>query len=342
MITSERDLRVRSAVMGVAAAAVAAVAMVVLIGRFAGFAEMSDALANATFGWLVVCVVGQMLVFAGYAGAFRWTVRADDGPLVPVGTSVRVVLASFAATQVFAFAGIGGLALMYWVLRRYERDGQAALVRLIGLNTSVYLVFGVIAWIAAAIAIFGGDVPLGMTVPWLAGLPIVVLAARWFTAPTRVRRWTEPRPGIVRRALGTGVGAAAWVRQRVADRRSRPLFVWAACYWIGDIASLWAALKAFGAEPGLIALTAAYTTGYLVQSLPIPLIATAGVDTATTLLLRTVGVPLDLALLGVIAHRVFAFWIPVVPGAAMALTLPRLLGRDVSTASSGFAPKRAQ
>ena len=110
--------------------------------------------------------------------------------------------------------------------------------------------------------------------------------------------------------MATGVGAAASVRRRLSDTSTRPLFGWAASYWIGDIASLWAALKAFGASPGLIALTAAYTTGYLVQSLPIPLITTAGVDTATALLLHVVGVPLDLALLGIVAHRVFAFWLP--------------------------------
>lgn len=324
MIPSARDLRLRHAVIGVVAALVAGVAVVVLIGRFAGFAHLGDALDDAAFGWLVVCVIGQTVVFTGYAGAFRWAVRAEGGPRVALGTSVRVVMASFAATQVFAFGGIGGLALMFWVMRRYERDNQAAAVRLIGLNTAVYLVFGVIGWAAAVIGVFVGDVPLGVTIPWIAGLPVVLLAARWFTAPTHLARWTAPRPGAARRALATGVGAAAWVRRRVVDRRSRPLFGWAACYWIGDIASLWAGLRAFGAEPGLVPLTAAYTTGYLVQSLPIPLIATAGVDTATTLLLRAVGVPLDLALLGVVAHRVFAFWIPVIPGSVMAFTLPRL------------------
>lgn len=324
MIVSDRNLRLRNVIIGVVAAAVAGVAMVLLIGRLAGFADMGDAFEDATFSWLMVCVVGQFAVFAGYAGAFRWTVRADDGPQVAVGTSVRVVMASFAATQVFAFGGIGGLALMYWVLRRYERDAHAAAVRLIGLNTAVYLVFGVIGWAAAAVAIVAGDLSVAMTVPWLVGVPVIVAAARWFTGPARVRRWIEPRPGLVRGALRTGVGAAAWVRRRLADRGSRPLFWWAACYWIGDIASLWAGLKAFGADPGILAVTAAYTTGYLVQSLPVPLIATAGVDTATTLLLHTVGVPLDLALLGVVAHRVFAFWLPVVPGSVMALTLTRL------------------
>jgi uncharacterized membrane protein YbhN (UPF0104 family) len=218
---------------------------------------------------------------------------------------------------------------MYWVLRRFEHDGRAAAIRLIGLNTAVYLVFGAIAWSVAGLAIVTAEAPLSMTVPWLVGLPIVMFAARWFTAPTRLARWVEPRPGVMRRALATGVGAAAWVRRRLGDASSRPVFGWAACSWLGDVASLWAALRAFGADPGLLAVTAAYTTGYLVQSLPIPMIATAGVDTATTLLLRSVGVPLDLALLGVVTHRLFAFWLPIVPGSMFALTLSRLSAERV-------------
>ena len=323
MIGSNSGLRPHHMLIGVLAAAVAGVAVVAVIGHVAGFSEVRDSLAEAQLQWLIICLVGQVLVFAGYAGAFRWTVRADDGPRVPIGMSIRVVLASFAATQLFSFAGIGGLAVMYWVLRRFEHDRQAAAVRLIGLNTAVYLVFGAIAWCVAALCLVTAEAPLSMTVPWLAGLPIVLLAARWFTSPTRLERWVEPRDGVLRRGLATGVGATAWVRRRLSDPSSRPLFGWAACYWLGDLASLWAALTAFGADPGLLAVTAAYTTGYLVQSLPIPLIATAGVDTATTLLLRTVGVPLDVALLAVVTHRLFAFWLPIMPGSMFALTLSR-------------------
>lgn len=58
----------------------------------------------------------------------------------------------------------------------------------------------------------------------------------------------------------------------------------------------------------------AYVLGYLAQSVPIPLIATGGVDAATTFTLRAVGMPIEVALLGVVAHRVFAFWLPVIPG----------------------------
>jgi uncharacterized membrane protein YbhN (UPF0104 family) len=100
------------------------------------------------------------------------------------------------------------------------------------------------------------------------------------------------------------------------------MFAWAACYWAGDVISLGAALEAFGARPALVALVAAYTTGYLVQSIPLPFVAGAGVDAATTLLLHAVGVPLEVALLAVVAHRVFAFWIPILPGCIFAFALP--------------------
>jgi uncharacterized membrane protein YbhN (UPF0104 family) len=110
------------------------------------------------------------------------------------------------------------------------------------------------------------------------------------------------------------------------------LFKWCALYWIGDIASLWAALHAFGARPPLAALVLAYATGYLVQSIPLPLIATSGVDAATVFLLNVIGVPLDIALVSVVAHRVFAFWLPVIPGSVFALLLPRS-GRELAALS---------
>ncbi len=333
-----RSLRPRHLAIGVVVALVVAVALVTGIGRLAGFADMGRIVNGAHLGWLCVCVLGQIVVFAGYTGALRCAIAGEGGRSVPNGLLVRLVLASFAATQVFAFGGIGGLAILYWALRRigFERDDAA--VRLIGLSTAVYLVFGVIGWLGAAWATLGDGTPLKMTIPWLLGLPVVLAAARWFTAPSRVDRWTAPGDGLARRALATGVGAAAWVRRMLIEPDGRRLYLWAACYWIGDIASLWAALRAFGAAPPLPMLVVAYTTGYLVQSLPIPLIATGGVDAATTFLLHAVGVPLEVALVGVVTHRLFAFWLPVIPGSIFALSLPSI-GRSLSAAAAPVQPE---
>ncbi len=329
----EQRARARHLVIGLLGALVAGVLLVSGIGRVAGFARLTAELQGADFRWLIMCTVGEIVVFVGYAGAFREAVEWGDGPPIPVAVSMRLVFASFAATQLFAFAGAGGLALMYWALRRVGMARDAAAVRLIGLNTAIYLVFGVIGFAAAAWSLLGRSAPLAMTIPWLVMFPLILLAARWFTTPHRNARWTSGEGSLARRAIGTGVEAATWVRRLLFVPEGRPLFGWAACYWIGDVASLWAALHAFGASPGLAPLTLAYATGYLAQSLPIPLIATSGVDAATTFLLHVIGVPLDVALVAIVAHRVFAFWLPVVPGSVFALTLPRL-GRSLTRASS--------
>jgi len=321
-MNTEPRLQARHVVIGLVVAVLGVVLIVTAVGRLTGFGDVRDTLSGADPVWLVGCAIGQVLVFTGYAGVLRRAIAVDHGPRVEVGFSVRLALASFAATQLFSLAGAAGLAIVYWALRRLGRNRQDAAVVLIGLNTCVYLVFGVIGWFAAAAALLTGEAAPGITVPWLIGIPVVLAAARWFTAPARIERWTIPTPGALRSALGTGIAAAAWTRQRVASRDDRRILAWAACYWAGDIISLGAALEAFGGRPALVALVAAYTTGYLVQSLPLPFIGGAGVDAATTFLLHAVGVPLEVALLAVVAHRVFAFWIPILPGCIFAFALP--------------------
>jgi putative heme transporter len=320
----EPQLTPTRVLLGLLVALVVGVVIVVTIGNKAGFARLTETLKGGDIGWLAICAIGQVVVFAGYAGALRRAIAFEGGPRIDTGLSLRVVLASFALTQLFAAGGVAGLAVTYWALRRVGMDRRAAAVRLIGLSTAVYLVFGVIGWVAALLALVLSAAPLGMTLPWLIGIPLVLLAAHWFTNPHRVERWSAPRGGILRQALATGVSAAWWVRRAVDDRTAgRPVFRWAFLYWAGDITSLWAALWAFGGHPGIVALTLVYATGYLAQSVPIPFVATGGMDAATTFALTAVGVPLEIALVGVIAHRVFAFWIPLVPGLVFAVLLPR-------------------
>ena len=326
-----RQLRPLYLVIGLIFALLVGAALVSGIGRLVGFSDLRRAVSGADYRWLGVCLAGQLAVFTGYAGALRHAFASEGGVRISAAWSFRLVLASFAATQVFTFGGVGGLAIVYWAFRRVGHGREQAAIRLIGLNSAVYLVFGGLGWAAAMWALVAGEAPGGVTLPWLIVFPIVIATARSFTAPVRVARWTRATGGRVRRALATGVGAAAWVRRALGSSEDRPLFAWAALYWVGDISSMWAALWAVGARPGLPAVVVAYTTGYLVQSLPIPLIATGGVDAATTFLLRALGVPLHLALVGMVAHRLFAFWLPVIPGSVIACSLPRT-GRSLTAA----------
>ena len=347
-----RTLRPAQVILTVGVAVAVTTVLVLSIGRLAGFTKLGDRLSGATWGWLGLCALGQIGVFIGYAGAFRTSVAGSGdlfgepgdisssgtgsytavggdlanrrGPRVGVWYSLKVALAGFGLTQLVAAGGAAGMAFTFWVIRRLGFSKKNAMVQLITLNTAVYFVFGGIGWLGALVGLGDPAVPKAMAVSWLAGFAAVIALALWFTQPERAAALTsaEDAPRL-RRALDVGVSAAARVRGFTHTADGRRLLAWSLLYWAGDLVSLWAALRAFGVSVPVAALVGAYVTGYLAQSVPIPLIATGGVDAATTFTLTAVGVPIEVALLGVVAHRVFAFWLPVIPGLWSATALVR-------------------
>ena len=245
-------------------------------------------------------------------------------PRVGFWYSMKVALAGFGLTQLVAAGGAAGMAFTFWVFRRQGFSRQNAMLQLITLNTAVYFVFGVLGWLGALVGLLDPAVPKAMALSWLAGFAAIIALARWFIQPHRKARFTVVEDkSRLRRALAVGVSAAARVRECTHTADGRRLLAWALLYWAGDLVSLWAALQAFGVTVSVTAIVGAYVTGYLAQSVPIPLIATGGVDAATTFTLAAVGVPIEVALLGVVAHRVFAFWLPVFPGVWSATVLVR-------------------
>ena len=68
-------------------------------------------------------------------------------------------------------------------------------------------------------------------------------------------------------------------------------------FWAGDVLTLYAGLRAFGVHVGLAALVLAYTTAYVVTSLPLPAGGAGGVEAGLAFSLNAVGVPLAPALL---------------------------------------------
>lgn len=324
----------RRALLGVGLAVLVAVVVVAAIGRLAGFEELRETLREGEHAWLAVCAFAQLLVFGGYAGVYRNAVRFEDGPRIAPGLSLRVVLATFGLTQVVAAAGAGGLAVTYWTMRKLRFGRRESAVLTLGLNTFVYLVFGLIGWSAALLALITRAAPAAITITWLVAIPVMIAAAAWFTDASRVGRWTAPGGSWLRQALALGIGAASWVRRSLVAPEGTRLLVSATCYWLGGTLSLWAALHAFGSDASPAAILVAFTTGYAAQIVPLPLVATGGVDAATIFALHAVGVPLEVALVAVVAHRVFAFWLPLWPSLLFVALLPQT-GRRLERAASG-------
>jgi uncharacterized membrane protein YbhN (UPF0104 family) len=237
--------------------------------------------------------------------------------------ATHVSFASLGATRLSP-GGVGGLAVLWWAVRRAGVSALRSVELVLAVETLVFGVFGVGAAVAAAAlaAGVGGSAPAAMEVAWLATVSFCVLAAAWVTSPRRAARLATTEGPRWRQPFALAVGGTVVVRHVLRRRAGGFATVGALAYWAGDAAALWAALRAFDARLSLLELVLAYATGYAATILPLPLSGAGGVDAAMTYAVHAVGVPLDAALLGVFSYRLFSFWLPAVPG-IVALVLLR-------------------
>ena len=337
-----RRITANRRVLGTIAAAVALTGLaVLLIGKATSYAKLTDSVRGADWRWVPVCVLGELLAYAGYILSYRDVARVDGGPVLGYGLITRVVATGFGA---FVLSSAGGPAVDFWALRRAGAGRNEAVVRVLALNTLKFAVFGVGAALAAVALLLGADdgAPLAFTLPWIVVISICVALAAWLSGPGFGSRFAAA-PGdhdhsqcglrvfehcvryLVREGLYDAVRGVIYVRHVLARPLRYPAGVIGyPLYWGGDVLCLWGGLRAFGGHVGVAALVLAYATGYVITILPLPAGGTGGVEAATTYALHMVGVPLAPALLGVVLYRLVNFWLPILPAAAVLPTLRRL------------------
>ena len=308
------------------------VGVFVLVGKVAGYTKTLDSLKGASPVWLAFCFGSQVISYAAYVVLFRAFAELGGRPCPPIWLTSRIVFASLGATRLLAAGGVGGIAVFYWALRQLGFGGHQSVVRVFALNTALYASFGAATLIAALALLvgLGEDVPLAMTLPWIAGLGVLAALGLAVTRPDRAARLTaESAEGRLRRAAGGAIEGARLVRSLAEEpRANRATLVAAPLYWFGDMSCLWAALRAFDIALSPQALVLAYATGFLANMLPLPTGGIGGVDAATTFALTVVGVPLSAALLGVFTYRFFSFLLPTLPAVVAIPGLPRA-GREL-------------
>jgi uncharacterized membrane protein YbhN (UPF0104 family) len=181
--------------------------------------------------------------------------------------------------------------------------------------------------------ILSGPAPFGLTVvPAIFGALVIIGVL--FTA--KLPRDLDER--VRRRLPGDGRGgrwlsrAAGWSAVVVAGvrgalsllRRRDKVPLGALGWWAFDIAVLWACFHAFGKPPPAGVLVMAYFTGMLANVLPLPG-GLGGVEGGMIGALIGFGVDDGLAVAAVLGYRVFAYWLPILPGALAYLGLIRIV-----------------
>jgi uncharacterized membrane protein YbhN (UPF0104 family) len=327
--------RVVVASLLVAAAAIGA--LYVLLPQITGLRETWQRIDRGDPAWLVAGVAFEALSFAAYVALFR-AVFADYERRIDWRASYEITMAGLVATRLFALAGIGGIALTTWALRRSGMTRRAVASRMTAYLMLVYGVFMValiIGGLGLRTGLFQGPAPFAITVVPAAFASCVVAFALGFAAlpgdlERRIRR-LERRlrvPAWLRTATAVAPAMVAeGVRGTLALVRGRPLSVVGALAWWGfDVAVLWAAFKAFGEAPSAAVIVVSYFVGMLANLLPVPG-GIGGVEGGMIGALIAFGVAPGLAIVAVLSYRAISFWLPTIPGAIAYLGLRRTVHR---------------
>ncbi|MBA3748285.1 MAG: flippase-like domain-containing protein, partial [Solirubrobacterales bacterium] len=132
---------------------------------------------------------------------------------------------------------------------------------------------------------------------------------------------------LAQRMANAPAAFSAGMREAVCHVRKRdPALLGAIAYWGFNIATLWACLRAFGDPPPWPVIIMGYFVGFLGNLLPLPG-GIGGVDGAMIGAFIAFGVDEGLTIQAVLAYRLFAFWLPTIPGAIAYFQLRRTVAR---------------
>ena len=295
--------------------------------------------------WLAGAAAFSILSFGGYVMMFQGVfVRA--GSRIDWKASYQITMAGLAATRLFAAGGAGGIALTAWALRRAgmpRRQVADKTLAFLILTYAVYMFALVVCGFGLAFGLLTGPAPFGITViPALLGLTVIVLGLVLSRVPPDLQGRLEgfARRGgrlarLAQRRANAPAAFSAGIRESLCHVRERdPALLGAIAYWGFNIACLWACFHAFGDPPPWPVIVMGYYVGFLGNLLPLPG-GIGGVDGGMIAAFAAFGVPLALAVPAVLAYRVFAFWLPTIPGAVAYFQLRRTVARWRDERSSG-------
>lgn len=303
----------------------------VLLPRIGGLDETWARLDQGDGSWLLAAAAFEVLSYGGYVVLMKVVFPSNRGRF-DWSTAYLVTMAGVAATRLFATAGVGGIALTAWAVRRTGLRRKFVAVRITAFMVALYSVFMVSVLLAGVLlrtGVVAGPAPFAMTVvPAVLAGSVIVVALLFTLVPgdseRRLREWSHGRgevAAIAGRLAAAPAAVASGTRMALRLVRERhPGMLGSVGWWYFDIAVLYACLRAFGATPEFVAVVMAYFVGQLGNLLPLPG-GIGGVEGAMTAALVAFDVDPGLAFVAVLSYRALAFWLPTIPGAIAFLQL---------------------
>ncbi len=314
----------RRAIVAMVVAVLAVIFVFVVLPQLAGFGKSLHRLKYGNKLWLAAGAGLECISLCGYLTLFKTIFSYED---VQIGwrSAGKITLAGTVATKLLGAGGAGGIALTIWALRAAGHSARTIASRMTSFEMLLYGVF------MAALVIFGGGIAIdalpgphkpALTVfPAVVGASIIVLVAVVGYAADGVRRGlltlahrSKHRSALFQRLSTVPRTLHDGVRNTWAILREPQLgHAGAIVYWTFDIATLWAAFRAFGAAPEIPVVVLAYFIGQMASVLPIPG-GVGSVEGGMLGIFVAFGVSGSTAALAVIAYSLISIWLPVLPG----------------------------
>jgi uncharacterized protein (TIRG00374 family) len=322
----------RKIASGLALVVVLVVAIYVLFPKIVGADEAVNNLDDAVWYWVVIAIGFNVVAFGAYVALFRGVLggtRDDDvHRRLDLRASYQITMAGLAATRIFSAAGVGGIVLTYWALRKAGVPRRRAACRMVAFLVLTYFVY------LAALVVFGvlirtgvlhGQAPLaGTVVPAAISGGIIVLFLMIAAIPDDFERRIEHYARGYRRArylhriakgpatlaMGTRT-AIAYIRH---PQRGLLALGGAVGFWAANIGILWASFKAFGGEVPFGVLVQGFFLGMAANLIPSPAGGVGAVDAGMIGAFALFGIDEGIVFPAVLTYRVIAFWLPIPPG----------------------------
>ncbi len=317
---------------GIALVVLLIVAIYVLFPKIVGADEAVNNLDDAVWYWVIVAIGFNVLAFGAYVALFRGVLggtRDDDvHRRLDLRASYQITMAGLAATRIFSAAGVGGIVLTYWALRKAGVPRRRAACRMVAFLVLTYFVY------LAALVVFGvllrtgvlhGEEPLaGTVIPAAISGGIIVLFLLIAAIPDdferriqhyargyrRARYLQRIAKGPATLAMGTRT-AIAYVRH---PQRGLLALGGAVGFWAANIGILWASFKAFGGHVPFGVLVQGFFLGMAANLIPSPAGGVGAVDAGMIGAFALFGIDEGVVFPAVLTYRVIAFWLPIPPG----------------------------
>jgi uncharacterized protein (TIRG00374 family) len=322
-----------------AAVALLIVAIYGVFPKVVGLDGTFDRFDEATWYWLVVAFCMPFLYYGSYAVLVR-SVFGKRGPddirrRIDRRASGQITLAALAASALFSAAGAGGMALTYWALRKAGMERRRAACRMVAFLAilySVYLLAMVVFGILLSAEVLPGEDHLSVTIvpAAIAGGVILLLGLVALVPGDIERRLSElhrferlanfaSRVAALPATLAQGVRTAI---DHVRKPKLGPESILAAIgFWAGNIATLWAAFKAFGVDAPFGVLVQGFFVGMVANLMPSPAAGVGTVDAGLIGAFVVFGLEAEAVFPAVLVFRLIGFWLPIPLGVAAYLKL---------------------